>query len=968
MAASATSSDNARVIKGSAGGVRGSIAGSWRYTQHCSLSGNWTGEINLKGPSQHITGSVAIDQSKALTDDNIIDGQVSGDDVVLTRRFTNPFGTYTQTWTAKLSDSEKFVTMSGTISYSMESCSFTATSSSPSVRKVLTAARPAPASGGAALRLVASTPDDSARLLKFPVGESPRGAYKLDQEYDFNILDDVYYDEAARQISLIGHRDERYKGPRIPYLQHLATLLEVTKPEFTLNMTPESLRQIDTFFKTTLSTEQADKMAKQLGAVVDQSGNITALGRSMLPALGLYPTPNNTPVGYLGVTASSFVSPKSKYAKIETVAANSPAAQIGLRPGDLIFVMNGAWTYSADELNHLTRFNGAGTTVGLAYVKRDNLYNVTNATVTLAADPNPDPWASLNAYDALIAIYREAGYQDRAIAIDAMRKLKNDRKPWALEHYFGLMEALGLAQEARQFANNNMNSVNKGQAIAFGRLFSERLDTVFGLPGSPSVAAFNANLAQGKNAGVAQQAALDQFDRSNVPQVAALLDRFFKRPAGVQVPPELVATIYNVRPEMTPDFLGVPANSLLARAMFDGDYLMKRLNNRPDLKAKIPAYQTEFEFKRNNPQFRRKESTTRQWISVAKLDAAQSPASDTLELRDVKMRINIREHNEVNGAELPNVPGGYEELLTSLYDEFSIEYPTLHELSEAAKLSAAAAWLRAKNPSLRLPKDGAVQWNAPAKVPGLMYVYYSTDSDGPKITKVAMGGVNLEPFNWARPQLSTDSSVVDLRGTAAGGPMPQGAPLVPIDSSIVDLRTSNGGDLVRPPAGNPAFGWVAGASVGSQDRQSVSIVIEQIRSLNTAEAERALGRRDKQAQQDDCGAYATRRGNSCVPDLGSAYLRGQKDVLDCKSKNAGGFCASAGAENIAGCQRNYLQGYNTSCFGANNFLKGAYQTGVNERGTPGTIYNLQERCGVRWVEAYNNGRAGVPFQPFCAEP
>lgn len=91
-----------------------------------------------------------------------------------------------------------------------------------------------------ALISVGTTPAQAEKLLELPRDVAPRGIYKLDQEYDFNVLDEVYYDASTRQISLIGHHDERFKGPRIPYLQHLATLLEVAKPEFTLNMTPES--------------------------------------------------------------------------------------------------------------------------------------------------------------------------------------------------------------------------------------------------------------------------------------------------------------------------------------------------------------------------------------------------------------------------------------------------------------------------------------------------------------------------------------------------------------------------------------------------------------------------------------------------------------------------------------------------------------------------------------------------------
>src|SRR5437660_60759 len=56
--------------------------------------------------------------------------------------------------------------------------------------------------------------------------EIPAGFYELEEEITFNVLDQVVFNPTNGQITLIGHNDETYLSPRIPYLQHLAVLLE----------------------------------------------------------------------------------------------------------------------------------------------------------------------------------------------------------------------------------------------------------------------------------------------------------------------------------------------------------------------------------------------------------------------------------------------------------------------------------------------------------------------------------------------------------------------------------------------------------------------------------------------------------------------------------------------------------------------------------------------------------------------
>ncbi len=721
-----------------------------------------------------------------------------------------------------------------------------------------------------ALISVATTPAQAAKLLEPPL-DAPRGVYKLEQEYNFNVLDSVYYDPSTHQISLVGHRDEHFKGYRIPYLQHLATLLEVTDVRFTLEPTPETLTRVDAFFKSSMSPREADRVSTQLGVVLDGPGNVTLIGRYMLPAIGVYPIPGNKTPGYLGVETQIT---KDGLTAVTLVAPNSPAATAGILPGDLITYFDDGTIVNPSEgavyhplhLARRVRFAGAGTTLALTYQRGLQPFR---KTLTLTAD-SKDPWLGFNRYDVLIALYRAAGDENAARVIHAMG-LYNDapkQNPALGVALANFIAAVGMSDEVKNvWTREQTQGGTSPAAVAFGRTVSQRLDEIFAFPGNPVLAAFNANLAKTGNAGPATQAAFNQFDVALKPKVGELLDRIFNRPEGIQIPPELLEPIFHVRAESTPEYRGVPANSLLARAMFDGDYLTKRLTNRPDLKLKFPTYQTEFEFKRIHSKLSSEDTAFRIWISPAKLDVAQAADGSTLEFRNVQMRFNIHKLGK-NLVDLPNQqPDGYETLLNSLYDDFAQEYPTLHELREITKLTAAVAWLRGKTPSLRLPQEGRVVWRGPSKVPGLLYVYLYNRDGKNFIQDIVEGGVNLnlEPFLWP------STGVVDARGMPGAGPLPRGAPgvssptlgapKIPNDPSVVDLRGLGTERLtvvpevyqndtlrrilrapsVDIPVPRPV-GWVAEANKGNRAIQSLSLMISQI---DAACAEQGLEQRNK---------------------------------------------------------------------------------------------------------------------------
>src|SRR5262249_11596626 len=118
---------------------------------------------------------------------------------------------------------------------------------------------------------------------------SPSGLYRLDEKISFNVLDAVTQDPSSGQLTLSGHTDPRFGNARIPYLQHLAILLESPAPEFSLESTSASNARIDAMFHRFDDPKQLAGMAFGWGKMFDQNGEPTATGRYFLPLLGIKP-------------------------------------------------------------------------------------------------------------------------------------------------------------------------------------------------------------------------------------------------------------------------------------------------------------------------------------------------------------------------------------------------------------------------------------------------------------------------------------------------------------------------------------------------------------------------------------------------------------------------------------------------------------------------------------------------------
>ncbi len=701
--------------------------------------------------------------------------------------------------------------------------------------------------------------------------ELPRGVYALDDALDFNVLDSVYYDAAQDQLSLVGHFDPRFQGPRVPYLEYLATLLENPKPEFTLTWTPDSKRRIDALFSRRLSKQQGESITHQWGTLFDRNHNLTRAGYYLLPALGISPIRNNQAPGSLGLTVKTANVPG--ILQVTAVRPGSPAEAAGLKVGYLIQSLQGEPVLTPSEFYRIVRQSGAGWALNIGYVGVVNGRMVqATAIAILAADANGDIWDHATRYDVIKALYLANGDLHAAAVIDVVgiwdRLAKPGQSPQLSNALIQiLIDSLGVrsaAEADRQAVQRHSMTLNAAKYDVMLKV-SRAFDSTFHFIGNPVAQAYENSVRMTHNVDNLTPAT-NVMDRLLVGKIGALLDPIFQRRSGVQIPPELVEDQFHVHPEMQPEYLGVPGDSLLARAMYAGDYLCKRLMNRPDLKRTISGYQTEFEFEQTHPAFRHTTGNYRLWISVDKMDTPQSPDGKILAFRNVKMRFNIREQTD-SGRDIPNRPGSYEELLTSLWDKFEQEYPTLHQLREAAKLAAAANWILQHNRSASLPTAGRAHWHGPTTVPGLVFIELTPDAARGMYktheTIIAEGGVSLVPFpreNVNNPNADGqatanpfpyDSSVVDLTGLgepvgAASGETPL-APALFSHQQQDSLASRIFHEKIIVPEPHPSA-WVTDFTKGNRTLSAISVALSQLKQGSPVDAEASIEQRRKLEQ------------------------------------------------------------------------------------------------------------------------
>ena len=287
-------------------------------------------------------------------------------------------------------------------------------------------------------------PEQALGMLRPSEDRLGSGLYALEAGLDFNTLDAINYDPASGRISIVGHFDQRFHGPQIPYLQHLATLLDLpagTEPMFSLATTAASRRAMQAKVAGTTFSQRA--VLAHFAKSFDQQGAVTHLGRAILSSLGLSPIQGHRPPGFFGAAVESL---PSGAVKVTGIFAGSPADDAALSAGDEIVRFNGRPPFSVTEFDRLVRFAGAGNKVTIAYVRRGQPAEV---SIRLAPDAKTDPWDGTTQSDVGALLYQAAGQADRAkAAYLAGVLLAHLGSPARLPILKELARALGVSPEA----------------------------------------------------------------------------------------------------------------------------------------------------------------------------------------------------------------------------------------------------------------------------------------------------------------------------------------------------------------------------------------------------------------------------------------------------------------------------------------------------------------------------------------
>ncbi|HZU95536.1 MAG TPA: PDZ domain-containing protein [Planctomycetota bacterium] len=623
-----------------------------------------------------------------------------------------------------------------------------------------------------------------------PQDSEPSGLYAAEAQLTFNVLDAVSLDPASGKIGLFGHRDDSYIGNAIPWLEHLAELLDHPSPEFSLSWTPDSAQRVQAFLDKTESPEEIRRVTDQWGAIIGPNRTLSPMGSVMLPILGLRVTDAAAP-GFLGLDTKDV----DGGVRVDRVYPGSPAEKVGLLPGDVITRFGGPRVFDSRHFVHTIRAAGAGATLSLTVWRKDRGVFAVQPTLGVFQG---DAFAGMTGNDVAACIFASAGMKKAAGAThwcDIVFRYQKTNKDYTDDAILGLLGALGLGQEV-------MDLWGKGgdAPLRISRDMCAALDDAYGLEGHPVLAAFDANY-DGQDIQHGLDPAWTVLDQQTKPALGRALASLMSKPGGMQIPPELMEATYHLHPEVQPEYLGgLDPRSQLARVMFEADYVGKRLVHSPWLATVVPGYQTVFEFDRAHPGSRHAGATRtyHMWISCAALDAAETGDGRELQFRGARMQFNIRQRDQ-QGMDLPPMPGGYEDLLTQRYEALSRLVPVLHEVRECEKLAAAARWIQSKRPGTVLPREGRTTWAGPSRMPGLVYLYLYPPTGPSRFdeTVIATGGCSLRGLS-AFPK---DTGLHDLSDAVADFPSITLIDPPPVHATPVGPATKTPSSPTAPPSG-----------------------------------------------------------------------------------------------------------------------------------------------------------------------
>lgn len=241
---------------------------------------------------------------------------------------------------------------------------------------------------------------------------------------------------------------------------------------------------------------------------------------------------------------------------------------------------------------------------------------------------------------------------------------------------------------------------------------------------------------------------------------------------GVTLSQALLSKLYNVPlPQMELVFKSLPAQTNLAKVMFEADYMLKSLTALPDVKEKVSGHLTNLEYLEEESRKQGIRTPTgaggevRNTLLPGNVKMRISPDGKVVAFDDAQVKIEsalLKPVGNLGSAEtlVRNSFTAYGNFLTGRYDLYARAYPPLHRMREVEKLIALARWAKANNYKLVVDKSEGSKVSLPATASGFWNAIFAADQQEVSLTVVALGGADFSQQygdSWA--QSSSDPTV-----------------------------------------------------------------------------------------------------------------------------------------------------------------------------------------------------------------
>jgi hypothetical protein len=219
----------------------------------------------------------------------------------------------------------------------------------------------------------------------------------------------------------------------------------------------------------------------------------------------------------------------------------------------------------------------------------------------------------------------------------------------------------------------------------------------------------------------------------------------------VHITPDIMREVLGISPMVVPVYQGLPSNSLLARVAFDADVFGKNLMDMPEIKSKVPAYRTYFEWRQTVPRAPAAEGHT--WFAPDGFELIESADGGTVRFGKTPIRIHMERYDRGGASGRESVADPllkqYADELTALYDPLAANFPVLLDLRESMKVMAVADWLKHRGIKMSLPAQGRGVWNPPAQFPGVIHMEIAVKPAAVGEVMSASGGIDFRvDKNW----------------------------------------------------------------------------------------------------------------------------------------------------------------------------------------------------------------------------